>query len=155
MYKAEPGVLYPEELSFITGGNGALCGIYMEFGQEYLIDLVRDDFDGELHAVGLCGAFRPWSSVTELDLYHLEGGCEDDACGSYSYCFEFQVCSNTTVCSIDKYMYDVVLYIKYWYYTRGMIPGIIQYNAQYLWGGITNTAGAVIPALRSRFDCSS
>lgn len=100
MYKSEPNTSYAQVLSFTTGGNDALCGIYMEIGEEYLIDLLRiggnvlEPATGDLGAVGLCGAFRRWSSVTEDDLAILQGGgCVviiGDACGD-NVCSESQV----------------------------------------------------------------
>jgi len=74
-----------------TGGNSALCGIYLEVGEEYLIDLYRNEFDGSdrLQAVGSCGMARRWSMVTEEDQELLRGGCESyDPCEGV--CGEFQ-----------------------------------------------------------------
>lgn len=94
IFKGEPDVEYAVDMSFdlVTGGNSALCGIYLEIGDEYLIDLNRYDFGGEesLQAVGLCGLAQLWSTVTEDDQALLRGGCDDyDPCGGT--CGDFQV----------------------------------------------------------------
>lgn len=89
MYKEDPDVVCAQLLQFSTKGNSGLCGIYMELGQEYLIDLVRDEND-DLRAVGLCGAFRSWSEVTAPVMQLLEEGCENyNTCDN---CSEFQEC---------------------------------------------------------------
>lgn len=88
MYKREPGVVYKKELQIISAGNSALCGIYMDIDQEYLIDLVRND-NGELETVGSCGAFQPWSEVTSPVMDLLQERCENyNTCEN---CTEFQV----------------------------------------------------------------
>lgn len=92
LYKVEENVSYGEQISFITSANSAFCGIYLEIGEEYLLDLYRPDDGSGLRAVGMCGAIQSWSSVTDEDLEILEeSGCENDtdACGGL--CGEFQV----------------------------------------------------------------
>lgn len=87
----EPEVEYDVSMTFdlATGGNSALCGINMDEGEEYLIDLYRDDFNGgRLYAAGSCGLVRPWRSVSPDDQALLREGCEgydpcDGACGPY------------------------------------------------------------------------
>lgn len=81
VFKGEPDQEYAEGMTFdiTTGGNTALCGIYMEIGEEYLIDLYRNSYDDDnLHSMGTCGMLQLWSSVDDEDLASLEDGCEDD-----------------------------------------------------------------------------
>lgn len=40
-FKTEEGVDYPESITIATAANAALCGIYLEVGNEYLLDLFR------------------------------------------------------------------------------------------------------------------
>ncbi|CAN0304773.1 unnamed protein product, partial [Hapterophycus canaliculatus] len=53
----------------VTGGNSALCGIFLEVGQEYVIDLFRQTFTAEdrLYAAGSCGLVTLWGSVEAED----------------------------------------------------------------------------------------
>ncbi|CAM9278664.1 unnamed protein product, partial [Laminaria digitata] len=69
LYKAEPYVRYAQEISFVTGGNSALCGVYLKLEEEYLIGLYRSS--GAL-TVGLCDLFQRWSDVSEDDKKTLE-----------------------------------------------------------------------------------
>ncbi|CAM9552578.1 unnamed protein product [Pylaiella littoralis] len=108
IFKGEPDVEYAVDMSFdlVTGGNSALCGIYLEIGDEYLIDLNRYDFGGEesLQAVGLCGLAQLWSTVTEDDQALLRGGCDDyDPCGGT--CGDFQECLFYTENNYDATYY--------------------------------------------------
>lgn len=86
-------------LTFATGGNSALCGIVLEVGEEYLLDLVRHEWDDDsLWSAGLCGGTRSWSAVTDQDLVFLNdiSNCDlDDKCLAEP-CGEFQVLYNNT-----------------------------------------------------------
>ena len=79
------------KLSLTTGGNSALCGIFMEIGEEYLIDLFHDDFsEDELTVVGSCGLFSSVDTSDSEQNNLLAGGCDDhDPCGGT--CDDFQV----------------------------------------------------------------
>lgn len=83
IFKGEAGVDYEEELSFVTGGNSAMCGVYLEIGRDYLLGLYRieNSFfagnDGQL-TVGLCDFVREWNSVSDEDQELLEDGCGAD-----------------------------------------------------------------------------
>ncbi|CAM9821166.1 unnamed protein product, partial [Sphacelaria rigidula] len=70
-YKSEPDVIYAGVLKIVTEASSDSCGIDMDIGSEYFIDLIRDEND-ELRAVGLCGGFRPWDQVTDDDLMLLQ-----------------------------------------------------------------------------------
>eukprot|EP00903_Cladosiphon_okamuranus_P010661 g10079.t1 len=80
-----------------TGGNSALCGIFMRTdGTEYLVGMGRRD--DVLYAVGICGLIREWR---EEDRATLEEGCDDyDPCDGE--CGEFQECAR----SYDYYAED-------------------------------------------------
>lgn len=97
------------EINITTPGNSGLCGIYMEIGEDYLIDLNLVDGGSssgsssggsgstaggsQFKAIGMCGLFRSWSDVedSEDDLAILEEGCDDyDACDGE--CSESQDC---------------------------------------------------------------
>jgi len=41
VFKGEEGVEYPAQIDITTRANSALCGIYLELGTEYLLDLYR------------------------------------------------------------------------------------------------------------------
>lgn len=41
LFKTEEGVDYPDEIEITTRANSALCGIYLDIGEEYLLDLYR------------------------------------------------------------------------------------------------------------------
>ncbi|CAM9771586.1 unnamed protein product [Hapterophycus canaliculatus] len=43
LFKVEDGVDYPEEIEITTSANSAACGIYLNIGEEYLLDLIRYD----------------------------------------------------------------------------------------------------------------
>ena len=102
VYKGISGQDYYEQdmtVNITTGGNSAMCGIFMDVGEDYLIDLYQYESDSgtsstsglpELRAVGLCGLWRSWDDVDDDDLATLEEGCDDfDACEGE--CGEFQV----------------------------------------------------------------
>lgn len=83
---------YAVDMSFnlTTGGNSAQCGIYLDIGVEYVIDLFRNEFLDRLQAQGLCGLVRPWSSVTAQEEEFLRESCESyDPCEGT--CGDFQV----------------------------------------------------------------
>lgn len=71
-----------DEISFVTAGNSAACGITLEIGEEYVIALspaVANPFDptitkGEL-TVGACGLWSKWSAVSDDEKADLEAGC--------------------------------------------------------------------------------
>lgn len=96
MYKGEQDVPLKSDvyLTFSTGGNSALCGIDLEVDGEYLLDLVRYEWDdNSLWSTGSCGGTRLWSSVTEEDLVFLQdpANCDlEDTCLAEP-CSEFQV----------------------------------------------------------------
>lgn len=90
--KGESGVEqeYAAGMNFdvAMAGNSGLCGIDLEIGEEYLIDLYRDD--AGFRAVGLCGLTMAWSSISSADILIIEEGCDDyDACDGA--CSEYQV----------------------------------------------------------------
>lgn len=92
---------YSQEISFVTGGNSATCGVSLELGEEYLIGLYRSgpntfdpDQDGQL-TVGLCDLVQDWGSVSDEDMATLEAGCDnDDPCSGS--------CTDTQVRDGDK-----------------------------------------------------
>lgn len=97
LYKGEPNVKYAQEITFVTGGNSATCGVSLELNQEYLLGLYRsgpnifepDEEGGEL-TVGLCDLVSVWNSVSAEDEATLEGGCGgNDLC--FGACGESQV----------------------------------------------------------------
>ena len=100
LYKEELNVEYDEEISTVTGGNSAACGVPLELHEEYLIGLSRSgpsiffpSQDGQLR-FGLCGLVRVWSSVTDEEEAALEAGCDGDQCDGA--CSEFQVQGEVT-----------------------------------------------------------
>lgn len=86
LYKGETGETYEQEITFITGGNDAACGVNLEIGEEYLLGLYRTTADpfqmetgGQL-TVGLCDLAQVWSSVSDDEKAQLGNGCNIDAC---------------------------------------------------------------------------
>lgn len=83
LYKAEPNVRYAQEITFVTGGNSATCGVSLEINEEYLLGFFRseasifepDQEGGEL-TVGLCDLVSVWSSVSAEDEATLAAGCD-------------------------------------------------------------------------------
>lgn len=88
LYKGESEVPAGEELTFVTGGNSALCGVDLTVGEEYLVGLYPGWNGDELYAQS-CGLFRTWSSVTEEERTELESCDFDQSCDLT--CGEFQV----------------------------------------------------------------
>lgn len=92
VFKGEDGEDYAVNgtmnLTITTGGNSAMCGIYMDIGEQYLIDLTHESGDN-LTTVGLCGLFAAWDSLSDENLeLLLNGDCVDydpcdNACGEY------------------------------------------------------------------------
>eukprot|EP00903_Cladosiphon_okamuranus_P014067 g13075.t1 len=92
-----------DQISFVTGGNEAICGVTLEIGEEYILGLslrAGDPFDPtiteETLTVGLCGLARRWSDqVFDDEKADLEAGCSvDDPC--QSACDEYQECVQYT-----------------------------------------------------------
>lgn len=110
----EPEVEYGVEMTFdlATGGNSALCGIIMDEGEEYLIDLYRSNYNGgRLYAAGSCGLIQPWRGVSPDDQALLREGCEgydpcDGACG------EYQVISSAGKRTLDERRWGVQVFPK-------------------------------------------
>lgn len=73
-----------DEIDFVTGGNSAACGIYLEIGEEYVLALspaIANPFDpttieGQLTA-GACGLWRKWADIPDEEKAGLEAGCAD------------------------------------------------------------------------------
>lgn len=96
LYKAEPNVRYAQEISFVTGGNSALCGVFLNIDEEYLIGLYWSESglgtdQGPQLSVGSCDLVRVWSDVTTEDMDTLDAGCGNvDPCGG---CGDSQECT--------------------------------------------------------------
>ena len=95
LYKEELNVEYAEEISIVTAGSIAACGVLLKLHEEYLIGLHRSGAsifnpsqDGQLR-FSVCGLVRVWSSVTDEDVASLEACCNGDLCELA--CSEFQV----------------------------------------------------------------
>lgn len=86
IYKGEPELGDSQEISFTTADDDAACGVSLDEGDEYLIDLYQTD-DGL--TAGSCGLVAKWNSVSDEDKASVETGCEDDPCDVV--CGEFQV----------------------------------------------------------------
>ena len=88
LFKGEPNAKHGKEISFVTNGSSAACGVTLELGRQYLIGLYRDG-DGSFTA-NSCGLVRRWDDVTKEERASLRTGCEeDDPCDGS--CGEFQV----------------------------------------------------------------
>lgn len=87
LYKEEPGMIYDQEITFTTPGSGALCGVTLEIGVEYLLGLHRHD-NGHLTG-DYCGLVWEWDWVEDEHEASLEDGCQGDPCNGW--CGEFQV----------------------------------------------------------------
>eukprot|EP00752_Nemacystus_decipiens_P002302 g2178.t1 len=89
LFKTEEGVDYPEEIT-ITTADAVGCGIYLDVGNEYLLDLLRSGDD--LWSVGLCGATQSWTTLSKEKIATLEdidAACTADPCAD---CGEFEEC---------------------------------------------------------------
>ncbi|CAM9343827.1 unnamed protein product, partial [Hapterophycus canaliculatus] len=71
-----------DEITFITGGNSAACGVDLRIGEEYILGLypaVADPFDSTdvtgLLTVGACDLARLWSDVPAVEKADLAAGC--------------------------------------------------------------------------------
>ncbi|CAN0201092.1 unnamed protein product [Scytosiphon promiscuus] len=71
-----------DDVTFITGGNSAACGVDLTIGEEYILSLypaVGSPFDSTdvsgLLTVGACNLARLWSSVPADEKADLAAGC--------------------------------------------------------------------------------
>lgn len=85
IFKGEPDVEYAVNMSFdlVMDMDSGMCGISLEIGEEYLIDLNGHALNGQdtFQAVGSCGLVELWSFVSEENQALLRGGCADyDPC---------------------------------------------------------------------------
>eukprot|EP00903_Cladosiphon_okamuranus_P015461 g14277.t1 len=71
-----------DEISFVTAGNSAACGINLEIGEEYVLALspaVADPFDPTITeddlSVYACGLWRKWDHIPDDEKMDLEAGC--------------------------------------------------------------------------------
>lgn len=75
-----------QEITFTSNSQSSACGVTLDKGEEYLLDLYQTD-DGL--TASLCGLVNEWTSVSDEDKASVEAGCTDDACDIV--CGEFQV----------------------------------------------------------------
>lgn len=87
IYKGEPDVTDAQQITFTTEDDSADCGVTLNEGEEYLVDLYQTD-DGL--TAGLCGLVGEWNSVSDEDKASVEAGCEEDPCDVD--CSEFHEC---------------------------------------------------------------
>lgn len=76
VYKGEPEYIEPHacEISFVTAGNSAACGVSLVIGEEYLVGLYWRS--GGYFTANSCGLARAWN---EEDMAVLEAdGCDGD-----------------------------------------------------------------------------
>eukprot|EP00903_Cladosiphon_okamuranus_P014066 g13074.t1 len=86
-----------DQISFVTGGDEAVCGVSLEIGEEYILGLyleAANPFDPTITegtlTTNICGLARRWSdAVSDEEKADLEAGCSvDDPC--QSACDEYQ-----------------------------------------------------------------
>ena len=92
LFKVEPGVIYPQEITFTTPSSSAACGISPSINGEYIFGLFRREtpveFIGDTTAeeaefsASLCGLYLMWSSVDEEELTQCaidpcDGACDE------------------------------------------------------------------------------
>lgn len=70
----------PSTFSITSGANGALCGVSLTVGTEYLFVLGPADGQGKF-SVGLCSTFKVWGSLTAADRRVL-ANANDQVCPS-------------------------------------------------------------------------
>ena len=86
-----------QEITFVTAGNGAACGVSLEIGEEYVLGLhpaVATAFvsmitEGEL-TVDSCGLVRMWGTISEEEEEDLDSGCLAKDLGCVPACDEHQ-----------------------------------------------------------------
>lgn len=88
-----------KEIEFTTAGSSAACGIELDVNEWYLLDLKYSN--GEFRAVGSCGGWRKWRSVSHDDEDVLHNGCKDkDPCNGW--CGQNQVCGRVGASSLHS-----------------------------------------------------
>lgn len=82
------------DFNFTTEGEGATCGIYLEIGEEYLLDFLESEVGETRWTAGLCGLTRTWDSVTDHDIAVLQdpSECDIESCAREP-CDKFEVCA--------------------------------------------------------------
>ncbi|CAN0070530.1 unnamed protein product, partial [Ectocarpus fasciculatus] len=87
VFKSETGLeqyAVDEEIQVFSPGSTNSCGAWTDFGEEYLVDLLRGD-DG-LYTVLPCGIYRTWVSLSEDDEDSLRSCSCDGSCGTFQEC---------------------------------------------------------------------
>ncbi|CAM9219707.1 unnamed protein product [Ectocarpus sp. 12 AP-2014] len=98
LYKTEVGVDYPVEIEVTTSASAADCGVYLQVGGEYLLDLYR--YKSELRSVGACGATQSWTTLPAdriATLGDINSACDPcAACGESQDCLLYTTSSSVT-----------------------------------------------------------
>lgn len=114
MFKSELGqetYAKDEEILVFSPGSSNSCGAWVDFGEEYLVDLRRSD-DG-LYAVLPCGIYRTWVTLSEDDEESLRTCTCDGACGTFRVCiYEYT--------SLE--LVDIVTFNGHWESTHTVFP---------------------------------
>lgn len=87
VFKSEPGVEYAvdEEIQVITP-SGYPCGTWQEwdFGEDLLVDLSRNDYDGDDGLYGnRCGVYTTWANLSEDNEDSLRTCTCEGTCGTF------------------------------------------------------------------------
>lgn len=74
-----------EEIHAFSPGSTNSCGALTEFGEEYLVDLSRNDFDDgdALYTEIPCGIYRTWADLSEDDEESLRSCTCDGSCDTF------------------------------------------------------------------------
>ncbi|CAN0320981.1 unnamed protein product, partial [Ectocarpus fasciculatus] len=89
VFKSETGLeryAVDEEIQVFSPGSFNSCGAWTDFGEEYLVDLLRGD-DG-LYTVLPCGIYRTWVSLSEDDEESLRSCSCGGGCGTFQECLQ-------------------------------------------------------------------
>eukprot|EP00903_Cladosiphon_okamuranus_P006480 g6339.t1 len=108
VFKSETGVekyAVGEEFNAFTPGSSNSCGAWTDFGEEYLVDLVRRETG--LYTNIPCGISRNWSYLNEDDEESLRSCTCAGGCGIYQQCVRNTQGYLQDGVAVDTYCADV------------------------------------------------
>lgn len=99
VYKSNVGGMEPV-FQLTTASNSAMCGVYLEIGQEYVLNIGYSAESADImFSIGLCGQNQMWPPTPEqLEVLERGATCCEDCDGPFQTCHLVEVECVTAPC---------------------------------------------------------